>query len=73
MQKLQQQVQDYVKTKETHEETQGQVNHESREASAPGFAAPDSSTGAEAHPEFFSLYPYSDPFRTNLLMSVSQT
>ena len=39
MQTLQSQVQDSVGNEETHEETQGQANHESREASAPGFAA----------------------------------
>ena len=36
---------------ETHEETQGQANHESKEASGPGLAAPDPSTGPEAPPE----------------------
>ena len=36
---------------ETCEETQGQANHESREASATGFAAPDPYTGSEAPPE----------------------
>ena len=50
-QTLPQQVQDSVENNETHEKTQGQANHESREASGPGFAAPDPSTGPEAPPE----------------------
>ena len=29
-----------MENEETHKETQGQANHEAREASAPGFAAP---------------------------------
>ena len=49
VQKLQSQ--DSVENYETHEETQGQANHESREASGPGFDAPDHSTGPEAPPE----------------------
>ena len=51
VQTLQSQVQDLVENEETPEETQGQANHESKEASAPGFAAPDPSTGPEAPPE----------------------
>ena len=51
VQTLPSQVQDSVENDETHEETQGQANHESREASGPGFAAPDPSTGPEAPPE----------------------
>ena len=45
------QVQNSVENDKTHEEAQGQANHESREASGPGFAAPDPSTGPEAPPE----------------------
>ena len=41
---LQSQVQDSVENKETHDETQCEANHESREASALGFPAPDPST-----------------------------
>ena len=33
VQKMQSQIQDSVENKETHEETQGQASHESREAS----------------------------------------
>ena len=51
VQTLQSQVQDSVEKDKTHEETQGQGNHESREASGPGFAAPDPSIGPEAPPE----------------------
>ena len=51
VQTLQSHVLDLVENAETHEETQGQANHESREASGPGFAAPDPSTGQEAPPE----------------------
>ena len=47
MQTLQSQIQYSVE----EEETQGKVNHESREASATGFAAPDPSTGPEAPSE----------------------
>ena len=36
---------------ETHKETQGQANHESRETTGLGFAAPHPSTGPEATPE----------------------
>ena len=36
-----------MENKEAQEETQGQDNHKSRKASAPGFAAPDPSTGPE--------------------------
>ena len=50
MQTSQSQIQDSVENKKTHEETQGQASHESREASAPGFAAPDPSTGPEYPP-----------------------
>ena len=45
------QVQDSVENDAKHEETQAQANHESREASGLGFAAPDPSTGPEATPE----------------------
>ena len=44
-------VQDSVENDKTHEEIQGQANHEPREASGPGFAAPDQSTGPGAPPE----------------------
>ena len=47
---LQSQVQDSVENYKTHEETQSQANHESKEASGPGFAAPDPSPGPEAPP-----------------------
>ena len=67
VQTLQSQVQDSVENEETHEETQGQANHEPREDSAPGFAAHDPSTGPEAPPEEFSLYPYGNHLRTNIL------
>ena len=62
VQTLQSQVQDSVENEETHEETQGQANHESREASAPGFAAPDPSTGPEAPPEEVLPIPIWRPF-----------
>ena len=39
VQTLQSHIQDSVENKEAHEETQGQDNHKSRKASAPGFAA----------------------------------
>ena len=48
LQTLHSQVQDSVENKGKHEETQAQTNHESREAFAPGFAAPDPSTGPGA-------------------------
>ena len=51
VQTLLSQFQDSVENDKAHEETQGQANHESREASGPGFAAPDPSTGPEAPPE----------------------
>ena len=51
VQTLQSQIQDSVENKEAHEETQGQDNYKSRKASAPGFAAPDPSTGPETPPE----------------------
>ena len=51
MQTLQSQAQESVENEETHEETHGQANHESREASTPGFAAPDPSTGPETPTE----------------------
>ena len=59
---MQSKVQDLVANKETHEETQGQANHESREASTPGFAAPDPSTGAETPPEEILPIPIWQPF-----------
>ena len=73
VQTLQSQIQDSVENKETHEETQGQANHKSRKASAPGFVAPDPSTGQKLLHKKFSQYPYGDPLRTNLLMNVLQT
>ena len=51
VQTLPSEVQDSVENDKTHEETKGQANHESREASGPGFAASDPSNGPEAHPE----------------------
>ena len=51
MQTLQSHVLESVENDETHEETLGQANHESREASSPGFAAPDPSIGPESPPE----------------------
>ena len=51
LQKFESKVPDSVENKETYEEMQGQAKHEWREASAPGFAAPDPSTGAEAPQE----------------------
>ena len=51
VQTLQSQIQDSVENKEAQEETQGQDNHKSRKASAPGFAAPDPSTGPETPTE----------------------
>ena len=44
VQTLQSQTQDSLEYEKAHEETQGQDNHKSRKASAPGFAAPDPST-----------------------------
>ena len=41
---------------------QGQANHESREASAPGFAAPNPSNGPEAPPEEILPIPIWRPF-----------
>ena len=51
VQALQSQIQDLVKNKESHGETQGQATHKSRKASAPGSAVPDPSTGPETHTE----------------------
>ena len=51
VQTLLSQFQDSVENDKAHEETQGQANYESREASGPGFAAPDPSTGPEASPK----------------------
>ena len=51
VQAMQSQIQDSLENKEAHEEIQGQGNHKSRKASAPGFAAPDPSTGPETPPE----------------------
>ena len=62
MQTLQSQVLDSVANDKTHEETQGQANHESRKASGPGFAAPDPSTGREAPPEEIIPKPIWKPF-----------
>ena len=47
---------------EKHEETQGQANHASREASAQGFSASDPSTGPEAPPEEIFPIPIWRPF-----------
>ena len=62
VQQLQSQVQDAVVNKEKHEEMQGQANHESREASAPGFAPTDPSIVAEAPPEEILPIPMWQPF-----------
>ena len=62
VQTLQSQVQDSVENEEIPEETQGQDNHASREASAQGFAAPDPSTGPKAHPEEILPIPIWGPF-----------
>ena len=51
VQTLQSHVLDLVESAETHEETQGQANHKSREASGQGFAAPDPLTSQEGPPE----------------------
>ena len=51
VQAVQSQIQDSVENKEKHGETQGQANHKSRKASAPGFAAHDPSTGPETPTE----------------------
>ena len=51
-----------IQNEETHEETQGQANHKSREASAPGFSAPYPSTGPEAPPEETLAIPIWRPF-----------
>ena len=61
-----------MENKDTHEEPKRQVDHESREASAQGFAAPDFSTGSEAPPEKLSPYPYGNSLMTNILMNVLQ-
>ena len=57
------QILDLVENKETHEETQGQANHKSRKASAPGFAAPDPSTGPETPTEEILPIPIWWPFK----------
>ena len=62
VQTIQSQVQDSVENDETHGETQGQPNHESREAFGPGFAAPDPSTGLEAPPQEILPIPIWPPF-----------
>ena len=57
---MQSQVQDSGVNEETHEETQGQANHESREASALCFDAPDPFTGPETPPDeilFMTVWP----------------
>ena len=51
VQTLQSEIQDSVENKEAHKETQGQESHKSRKASAPGFAAPDPSSGPETPSE----------------------
>ena len=62
MQTLKSQVLDSVENDKTHEEKQGQANHESREASGLGFAAPYPSTGPEAPPEEILPLPIWKPF-----------
>ena len=62
VQTLQSKVLDSVENDKTHEETQGQANHESREAYGPGVAAPDPSTGPEAPPEEILPKPIGKPF-----------
>ena len=62
VQTLQQQIQESVENEETHEETQGQANHESREASVPGFAALDPPNGSEAPTEEILPIPIWHPF-----------
>ena len=62
VQTLQSQVQDSVEKHKTHEEPQGQANHESRDASGPGFSAPDPSTGPEVPPEEILPIPIWKPF-----------
>ena len=73
MQKLPPQVQDSVENEETHEEKQGQANLESKEASAPDFAAPFPPLAQKLLQNKFSTYRYGNPLRTNLLMNVLQT
>ena len=73
VQTLQSKIHDSVQNKETHEETQGQANHKSRKASAPGFAAPIPPLAQKILQKKFSQYPYGDPLRTNLMMNVLQT
>ena len=74
VQTLQSQVQDSVENEETHEESQGQANHELRKASPPpGFAAPDPSTGPETPTEEILAIHIGVTLRTNLLMNVLQT
>ena len=62
VQTFQSPVQDSVKNNKTHGETQGQVKHESREPSGPGFAAPDPATGPEAPLEEILHIPIWLPF-----------
>ena len=62
VQTVQSQVLDSVENDKTHEETQGQANNESREASGPGFAVPDPSTGPEAPREEILPIPIWNPF-----------
>ena len=69
VQKLQSQVQDSVEKKET----QGKAYHESREASAPSLLPLIPPLAQKLLQKKFSLYPYGDPLRTNLLMNVLQT
>ena len=62
VQTLQTQALDSVENDKIHKETQGQANHESSEASGPGLAATDPSTGPEAPPEEILPIPIWIPF-----------
>ena len=48
-------------------QTQGQANHESRKSSAPGFDAPDPSSGPEAPLEDILPIPILEPFEDKLI------
>ena len=73
MQTLQSQALDSVENDKTHEETQGQANHESREASGPGFAAPNPATGPEAPPEEILPIHIWKPFENKTIDEVKVT